>query len=317
MRTMTAALGSAGPRAMRSAFVVVAASAGLLTAVPRAAAETRPRADAVVRVSAGGERIASIRTSRGVTTMLSLPAEAKEAVCGDLFDAQTGSGCFVIQRSGRDLFLKPLKPTGATNLFVKTEAMTYAFDLVVVPQDRAMRIVFVDTAAPDRALAAAREQLARDRTALEAEREKLASEREAAAARIDRMRVELDEEARARAEAVAREWVVAGVIRAVPVARRSARGRDGFELTLAETALVVGNRTILRCTVRNRGLRPAVVATAEMTGGSRRTASVNTVAPAGSDITLALCFDGAPGPGGEVRLLDAEGVELVSVKAFR
>jgi hypothetical protein len=264
----------------------------LTTLSSSAIAGTRPRADAVVRVSAGGERIASIRTSRGVTTMLSLPSEAKEAVCGDLFDAQTGNGCFVIQRSGRDLFLKPLKATGATNLFVKTETTTYAFDLVVGPAERAMRIVFVDTAAPDRAIAIAREQLGRERTAI-------------------------GEEARARAETVAREWLTEGAVRAVPVARRTARGRDGFEITLGEAAWQIRERTLLRCTIRNRGSRPVVVALAELSGGTRRTAEVHTVAPAGGEVSVGLCFDGAPGSGGELRLLDADGVELVSVKAFR
>ena len=46
--------------------------------------------------------------------MVSLPEEAREAVCGDLYDAQSGSGGFVIQRSGRDLFLKPLRAAGAS-----------------------------------------------------------------------------------------------------------------------------------------------------------------------------------------------------------
>ncbi len=302
----------------RVAITLLAALATLLTMpAVSAIAGTRPRADAVVRVSAGGEHIASIRTSRGVTTMLSLPSEAKEAVCGDLFDPKTGNGCFVIQRSGRDLFLKPLKPTGATNLFVKTEAATYAFDLVVVPAERAMRIVFVDTAAPDRALSIAREQLGRDRAALEAERAQLARDREAATAELDRMRAGIGEEARARAETVAREWLVEGAVRAVPVVRRTARGRDGLEITLGEAAWQIRERTMLRCTIRNRGTRPVVVALAELSGGTRRTAQVQTVAPAGGEFSVGLCFDGAPGPGGELRLLDAEGTELVSVKAFR
>ena len=249
--------------------------------------------------------------------MLSLPSEAKEAVCGDLYDPQTGNGCFVIQRSGRDLFLKPLKATGDTNLFVKTDATTYAFDLVVVPAERAMRIVFVDTAAPDRALSIAREQLGRDRAALDAERAQLAREREAATAELDRMRTGIGEEVRARAETVAREWLVDGVVRAVPVVRRTARGRDGFEITLGEAAWQIRERTMLRCTIRNRGSKPVVVSTAELSGGSRRTTEVHTVAPAGAEVSVALCFEGAPGPGGEVRLLDAEGKELVAVKAFR
>jgi hypothetical protein len=106
------------------------------------------RAAAVVRVVAGGAEIPVIRTARGVTTMLSLPEEAREAVCGDLYDPETGAGGFVIRRSGRDLFLKPLRAGGVSNLFVKTERATYAFELVVVSPRRAMRIVYVESAAP-------------------------------------------------------------------------------------------------------------------------------------------------------------------------
>ena len=317
MRMLATGLGRVAAVSVKVAILVAAAGAGMSGPHQSVIAGTRPKTDAVVRVSAGGERIASIRTSRGVTTMLSLPAEAKEAVCGDLFDAQTGNGCFVIQRSGRDLFLKPLKAAGATNLFVKTEASTYAFDLVVVSPERAMRIVYVDTAAPDRALVAASERLERERAALDAERSQFASEREAATAELDRQRSAIGEEAGARAETVVREWLVAGVVRAVPVARRTARGRDRLEIEFDEAALVVRELTILRGMIRNRGAKPAVVATAELSGGSRRIATVNTVAPAGGEVSFALVFAGAPGPGGEVRLLDADGVELVSVKAFR
>lgn len=317
MRTTTTVLGSFAADWKRTGLLVAALGLGLTTLAASAIAGTRPRTDAVVRVSAGGERIASIRTSRGVTTMLSLPSEAKEAVCGDLFDAQTGNGCFVIQRSGRDLFLKPLKPTGATNLFVKTESTTYAFDLVIVPAERAMRIVFVDTAAPDRAIAIAREQLDRERATLDAERTQLSREREAATAELDRMRAEIGEEARARAESVAREWLIDGSVRAVPVVRRTARGRDGVEITFSDSAWQIRGRTMMKCTIRNRGPKPVIVSTAELSGGSRRTADVRTVAPPGGEVSVALCFEGAPGPGGEVRLLDADGAELVSVKAFK
>lgn len=278
---------------------------------------TAPRSEAVVRVSAGGERIASIRTSRGVTTMLSLPAEAKEAVCGDLFDAQTGNGCFVIQRSGRDLFLKPLKPTGATNLFVKTEAATYAFDLVVVPADRAMRIVFVDTAAPDRAVVAERAKLERDRAALELDREQLAKDRLSAATELDRLRTAVEEESRARAETIARQWVADGLVDAVAITRRTARGRNGFEIVLGSVALRLGERTALRCTMKNAGPAAVVVATAEWSDGARRVTPVHAVVPAGGEVSVALWFPGAPGVRGDLRLLDPAGMELVAIQMTR
>ena len=102
----------------------------------------------VARLASGGETIPVILTARGVTTMLSLPEEAREAVCGDLYDPQTSSGGYIVQRSGRDLFVKPLRAAGVSNLFVKTERATYAFELEVVAPERAMRIVHV-TLAPE------------------------------------------------------------------------------------------------------------------------------------------------------------------------
>lgn len=305
----------------RVAVTAIAATAligmGLVNNARPVHAATKSGSDAVVRITAGGERIASIRTARGVTTMLSLPAEAREAVCGDLFDAQSGNGCFVIQRSGRDLFLKPLKATGETNLFVKTDAATYAFDLTVVPAPRAMRIVFVDTAAPDRAIVAAREQLARDRAALDADCEQLLKERASAGAELDRQRAAIDEESNARAETIARRWLADGAARAIPIVRRNARGRDGLEITLGEAALRIGDRTMLQCTIRNRGDTPIVVALGELSGSPRRTSPINTVAPVSGDVSVVLAFDGVPGTGCELRLLDTSGRELVAVKAFR
>src|SRR5436309_11926028 len=41
---------------------------------------------AVAHVAAGGGTIPLIRTAHGLTTMISLPEEAKEAICGDLYD---------------------------------------------------------------------------------------------------------------------------------------------------------------------------------------------------------------------------------------
>jgi hypothetical protein len=120
--------------------------------------ESPRRAPSVVRVVSGGDELPVIRTACGLTTMLSLPEEAREAICGDLFDPQTGAGGFVIQRSGRDLFLKPLRAAGASNLFVKTERATYGFELEVVAPSRAMRIVRVELAnhPPPASLAAPR-----------------------------------------------------------------------------------------------------------------------------------------------------------------
>ena len=178
--------------------------------------------------------------------MLSLPEEAREAVCGDLYDPQSGDGGFVIQRSGSDLFVKPLRAAGGTNLFVKTECATYAFELVVVAPARAMRIVHVEPA-PARAREE-RDHLSRDRAALDADRAAFERERAAAAADLERRRADLDRQAGERAEALARELVVASVrdgAISVPVTRRDARGR-GIEVELGGALLSIGGRAYLR-----------------------------------------------------------------------
>lgn len=147
------------PHAARIAAATVAILAlvvGHAGAKGKGAAKRRP-SEPVARLASGGETIPVVRTARGVTTMLSLPEEAREAVCGDLFDPSTGAGGFVVQRSGRDLFLKPLREAGTSNLFVKTERATYAFELVVVPQEEAMRIVYVRLASTEGARAGALE----------------------------------------------------------------------------------------------------------------------------------------------------------------
>src|SRR5262245_55260994 len=76
-------------------------------------------------------------------------------ICGDLYDAGTGKGTFVVQRSGtsenpgNEVFVKPVAPRGASNMFVKTAGKhTYSFDLTIVTTAQAHRMVNVTDVAP-------------------------------------------------------------------------------------------------------------------------------------------------------------------------
>jgi archaellum component FlaG (FlaF/FlaG flagellin family) len=110
----------------------------------------------VVTLALGPDRIGEIKTAQGITTMIRFPEAVQEIICGDLYDAGTGKGTFVVQRSGtndrpgNEVFIKPVSSKGASNMFVKTDGKhTYSFDLTIVPTAQAHRMVNVtDLVAP-------------------------------------------------------------------------------------------------------------------------------------------------------------------------
>jgi Domain of unknown function (DUF4352) len=110
----------------------------------------------VATLALGTDRIGEIKTAQGITTMIRFPEAVQEIVCGDLYDAGTGKGTFVVQRSGtterpgNEVFIKPVSSKGASNMFVKTDGKhTYSFDLTIVGTAQAHRMVNVtDLAAP-------------------------------------------------------------------------------------------------------------------------------------------------------------------------
>ena len=104
----------------------------------------------VATIALGSDRIGEIKTAQGITTMIRFPEPVQEIICGDLYDAGTGKGTFVVQRSGtterpgNEVFIKPVSTKGASNMFVKTDAKhTYSFDLTIVPTSQAHRMVNV------------------------------------------------------------------------------------------------------------------------------------------------------------------------------
>jgi len=100
----------------------------------------------IVTITVGPNQIGQVKTTQGITTRMTFPEPVRDIICGDLYDASTGKGSFVIQRIDNDVFLKPVVPKGLSNLFVKTGERgehTYSFDLFVVSLDQAHRIVNV------------------------------------------------------------------------------------------------------------------------------------------------------------------------------
>ncbi|HEU4390850.1 MAG TPA: hypothetical protein VFV34_23805 [Blastocatellia bacterium] len=128
---------------MKSQLVSIAVQIGLaIVALATATAAQSP----IATVQLGRDQIAVVRTAQGITTRISFQESVREIVCGDLYDAATGKGSFVVQRGDNDVFLKPIASKGLSNLFVKTGARgehVYSFDLVVVPIGQSHRVLNV------------------------------------------------------------------------------------------------------------------------------------------------------------------------------
>jgi len=98
----------------------------------------------VTTMNLGRDEIGFVKTSQGITTKISFPEKIREIICGDLYDPVSGKGNFVVQKSDNDIFLKPVSPTGVSNLFVKTgenSEYTYSFELIVLQPSQSFRIV--------------------------------------------------------------------------------------------------------------------------------------------------------------------------------
>ncbi|HYL99994.1 MAG TPA: hypothetical protein VEZ90_13660 [Blastocatellia bacterium] len=101
----------------------------------------------ILSMDLGPDQIGLIKSAPEITTRISFPETVKEIVCGDLYDAASGKGSFVVQRSDRDVFIKPIVPKGISNLFVKTGDKgehVYNFDLRIVGETEAYRVVNVN-----------------------------------------------------------------------------------------------------------------------------------------------------------------------------
>ena len=107
----------------------------------------------VTTIVLGPDQIGKVKTAQGISTRITFPEPVSEIICGDLYDAASGKGLFVVQSSGNDsqrgnsVYLKPVATKGVSNLFVTTgdkgKNNTYNFDLEIVPMPQAHRVVNV------------------------------------------------------------------------------------------------------------------------------------------------------------------------------
>jgi vacuolar-type H+-ATPase subunit H len=105
----------------------------------------------IVTLTLGPDQIGQIKSAPEITTRISFPETVKEIICGDLYDSATGKGSFVVQRSDKDVFVKPIASKAISNLFVKTGETgehIYNFDLSIVSVALAYRVVNVMSSIP-------------------------------------------------------------------------------------------------------------------------------------------------------------------------
>jgi hypothetical protein len=132
----------------------VKVSTAVLTVYLLAIASVAGAQTPIATVALGPDQIGVVKTALGITTRITFPEPVQEIICGDLYDATTGKGTFVVQRSGsdqkpgNDVFIKPVASKGLSNMFVKAGdgKQTYNFDLKIVPVDQAHRVVNVTDA---------------------------------------------------------------------------------------------------------------------------------------------------------------------------
>ncbi|HST22698.1 MAG TPA: hypothetical protein VLR90_16360 [Blastocatellia bacterium] len=116
-----------------------------LAAIPSIARAQSPTTTIVL----GPNQTGLVKTTQGITTRITFPDVVRDIICGDLYDAATGKGAFVVQRIDNDVYLKPVISKGVSNLFVKTGEKgdhTYSFDLDVVSINQAYRMVNITNA---------------------------------------------------------------------------------------------------------------------------------------------------------------------------
>ena len=234
---------------------------GAQTGAPPAAASS-----GIIFVDVTPDSITTIKTAQNLITRIALSREAKQAICGDLFDPASNAGSFVITRDGNDVFIKPVVAKGQTNLFIKTDQETYNFDLVVVPPPQAYRVVNVNVPPYEAQLQARRDAAERE---IEQERTQMATDMEQ---QLTARRQELEQKAadslaaeqrklRADADRRAADLAVRrftdGILQGfTTVALRERRGQlEQVEVAVDDAAYVFEGRLYVRYRITNRGSR--------------------------------------------------------------
>lgn len=226
---------------------------------------------AIVRLTLGPDQIATIKTAQGITTRVSFPEAVKEIICGDLYDAGTGKGGFVVQRSENDVFLKPIPSKAMTNLFVKTGERgehIYNFDLIVGSMADAHRVVNVSIPPPgsqprrgqqpadqaDDILARASQKAAEIEKTATNKAARIIADAEQKAADLDRQAAETEQLAQKKADDRERHFVLAIMdgSREIKVSHPRVVAKTVI-ITLDHKVVVFGRKSYLRYTIQNSG----------------------------------------------------------------
>ena len=225
---------------------------------------TPPASSGIIFVDVTPDTITTLRTAQNLITRIAFSSEAKQAICGDLFDPATNTGSFVIDHNGTDVFIKPVAAKGQTNLFVKTDQATYNFDLVVVPAAQAYRVVNVNLPPfqkqIDEQKAANAKELEQARADLEQELDQKYQDRvrqleTQSATDIATETRKIRAEGDRRAADMAQRRFVDGMLQGfTTVPLREKRGQsDQLEVAVDDVAYIFEGRLYVRIRVTNRG----------------------------------------------------------------
>ncbi len=241
-----------------------------------AAATAASAQSPVVTLQLDSNQIGLVKTTPGITTRVSFPDTVKEIICGDLYDATTGKGTFVVQSSSNDIYLKPVASKGYSNMFVKVGEkgeQVYNFDLQVVGISEANRIINVisgqanaaqgqkpePTAEAEKIVADARQQADIELRNARQQASQIVKQAERYVAEADQKArdraAELEREALANADRQIQDRFVRAIIEGVREIKvtdsRVSRGK--IVVTLDSRMLSFDRKSYLRYSIKNDG----------------------------------------------------------------
>src|SRR6185295_16581058 len=103
----------------RSNLISTLAKAISVTLLLMLAPVTRAQST-VTTIVLSPDQIGKVRTAQGISTRITFPEPVTEIICGDLYDAASGKGLFVVQSSGDErqrgnsVYLKPVATKGVS-----------------------------------------------------------------------------------------------------------------------------------------------------------------------------------------------------------
>ena len=213
----------------------------------------------VTNLTLGPNQIGLARVAVGITTRLSFQQPVKEIICGDLYDPGSGTGTFVIQRSDRDVYIKPIAAKGSSNMFVKTGTNgenVFNFDINVVPLQQAHRVVNV--ALPEVPAVSTREKEpvpAQPQVDVEGILRNAREQASKIIGEAEQKARETQQEAEANAEQQAEERFLQGLLNGIQETRLNNPKvtNKRYTIILDPRVLVFDERAYLRFTLQNTG----------------------------------------------------------------